>query len=145
VGCVNGNRPHAATQPAVHSEVAREFWPDGQFRVEREVVRKPDGTLVNHGAYVSWFLSGKKEYEASYLDGQIDGVERQWHDNGQLRSEQHYAHGLRHGPRYDWDSQGRLRKEEHYTDDLPDGQWTIWEDDGRIKWQGAFERGKPVR
>jgi YD repeat-containing protein len=129
----------------VRTEVVREFWPDGQLRVEREVVRRPDGTLVNHGAYTSWLADGQKEYEGSYVRGQTDGVEYQWHDNGQLRSEQHYALGLRQGPRYDWDAQGRLRKEEHYADDLPDGQWTIWEGDGRIKWQGAFERGEPVR
>ena len=133
-------RPHQASA----TELIEEFWPDGQPRLRRHVLRKPDGTLLDHGTFTRWYQNGAKEYEAEYLQGQLHGIETAWHANGQKRSEQHYDHGLRHGVRRNWDEQGRLRAEEHYLKDRPHGTWTIWKGDGSIKWQARFQHGQPV-
>ena len=143
-GCTYGNRP-APMDPQVEKvDIVETHWPNGKLRVRKEVIRAPEGTLVDHGLYTQWYTNGRKEYEAVFVRGKVHGVETQWHRNGQKRTEQHYDHGLRHGPRYCWDQDGKKRKEEHYVKDQPDGTWTIWDKNGRIKWQGAFDKGVPL-
>ena len=142
-GC---RQPARATsvQPAPGKvEVVEEYWPNGKLRVRREVLRQPDGTLVDHGTYTCWFDHGGKEYEAVFLHGQVNGVATRWHRNGVKASEQYYANGKRDGPRYSWDENGVMRKEEHFVGDLPDGTWITWDDKGKIKAQQKFERGVP--
>jgi len=132
------------TSPS-NTEVVTEYWPDGQLKLRKQVSRRDDNTVVNHGLYECWHNSGKPRYRATYVDGKLDGVETAWHQNGQKRTEQHYQHGLRNGPRYSWDEQGRLRKEENYQDDKPHGTWTIWKEDGTIKWRAEYDSGRPRR
>ena len=143
-GCQPGATRVSAARPAEDVEVVEQFWPNGTLRLRKHVLRMPDGTLVEHGTYTQWHVSGEKEYEATYIRGALHGVETAWHKNGRQRTEQHYVHGQRHGPRYDWDPEGRKRKEEHYFDDRPHGTWTVWKPDGQIKWQGRFEHGPPL-
>ena len=147
-GCRPGVRTAPLDQPADQAEepqeIVEEFWPDGKPRLHRQVLRSPDGGLVNDGTYTRWYDNGRKEYEAVYVRGQLHGVETSWHRNGQKRTEQHYDHGVRHGVRHDWDEQGRLRREEHYVKDRPHGTWTIWKPDGTVKWQARFDHGKPL-
>jgi hypothetical protein len=133
--------PGPATRPA---NVDEERWPNGVLRLQREVLRQPDGTLVNHGTFTTWYDNGQKEYEGTYVRGQLDGLARSWHRNGQQWTEEHYAAGQRAGVRYAWDEKGVLRKEEHYVDDKPDGTWTVWDEKGKIKAQQHFNRGAPL-
>jgi antitoxin component YwqK of YwqJK toxin-antitoxin module len=145
-GCRQPERVAAvqsAPQKNAAVEVVEEYWPNGKLRVRHEVRRQPDSTLVDHGAYTSWFDNGGKEYEAAFVNGKVNGVATRWHRNGVKASEQAYVLGQRHGPRFVWDENGRLRKEEHFVDDLPDGTWTTWNDEGQIKAQQKFERGAP--
>jgi hypothetical protein len=147
VGCASGERGTRSSgsleDPAESVEVVEEYWPDGRLRLRKEVLRCTDGMLINHGAYTRWHDNGNREYEATYVRGELHGVATAWHKNGQKWSEQRYDHGVRHGTRHTWDQSGRLRSEEHYVKDEPDGTWTIWKADGSIKWQGHFDHGKP--
>lgn len=149
-GCQAPAGPAVASAPAAgpersapELEVIEEFWPDGTLRLRREGYRTPDNDFVDHGRYTRWYDNGVREYDATYVRGQLDGVERQWHRNGRLRCEQEFVAGVRHGLRRVWDPEGRLRIEEHYAHGKPDGTWTIWAADGRIKWQGRFSGGVP--
>jgi hypothetical protein len=147
VGCTSADRdapaPRADAEPGPPVEVIEELWPDGQLRLRAETVLQPDGTRVNHGTYTRWHTNGNKEYEATYVHGEIDGVAFAWHKNGQLWTEEHYQRGIRHGIRRNWDENGRLRGEESYFDGKPHGTWTIWKGDGSVKWHGHFEHGRP--
>jgi len=125
------------------ADVIEEYWPDRRIRMRKEVVLAPDGTVINHGNHVEWHPNGFKRYEATYVDGKLEGVETQWHENGRMMTQQGFEGGLRHGPRSDWDPKGRKRKEEHFDHDVPHGTWTIWDKDGRIKWQCEFDHGTP--
>jgi len=137
--------PASAPAPQVEArvQVIEQYWANGQLKVRREVLRRPDGSLVDHGSFIEWYDNGQKRYEAAYEHGRLHGVETQWHRNGQKSTEQHYRHGLRHGPRYVWDENGTKRKEEHFCDDRPCGAWTVWDKDGRIKMQMDLERAEP--
>jgi hypothetical protein len=128
--------------PAGTPEVIEEAWPSGQPKLRKELVRRPDGTPVAHGAWVEWYDGGPMQYQATYVDGKIDGVERTWHPNSQLATEVHFRHGQREGLRRTWDQQGRLRKEENWSADKPHGVWTVWEPDGKIFAQQEYDHGQ---
>jgi antitoxin component YwqK of YwqJK toxin-antitoxin module len=143
-----GCRPAAptiqATQPVVEPEVLWEYWPDGTPKTYKEVARGPNGAPVENGRSTTWFQSGLKQYEATYINGKIHGLATAWHPNGCVWTTEEYADGLRHGTRTAWDQDGHRVQEEHYYNDLPDGTWTIWKTDGEIKWQARFDKGTPL-
>ena len=142
-GCQQPAR-EARPQSAVGKpEVVEEYWPNGLFRLHKEVLRRPNGTTVDDGAYTAWYDNGQMEYRSSFVRGKPDGVMLRYHRNGQTGVEQHFVAGVRQGPRFTWDENGLLRKEEHFVDDKPDGTWTTWDDKGKIKAQQHFERGVP--
>jgi hypothetical protein len=151
-GCQAGNERASSSSatriaaPAAPANVrtAQEYWPDGNLRLRKDVLDRPDGTAVNHGTYTRWYPSGQKEYEATFDHGRKHGRTINWHKNGQVWMEQYYQHGQRHGPGITWDADGNNRKEENHRHGRPHGTWTVWAKDGTIKWQGYFERGEPV-
>ena len=124
-------------------DVVEQYWPEGQLQLRKQVLRKPDGTLVNHGTYTRWYNNGRKEYEAFLVRGKKHGTTTRWHKNGRKWSEQHYVNGQKHGASYIWDENGVKRKEEHHFHGRPHGTWTTWDGKGKIKWQGSFDRGVP--
>jgi antitoxin component YwqK of YwqJK toxin-antitoxin module len=144
VGCRSVAPSMQVTQPAGRAEVIKESWPDGTPKLCKQVVREPDGSLVLNGRYTTWYESGVKQYEATYVNGKLDGTATAWHPNGRIWTTEEYANGLRHGTRTAWDQEGHRVQEEHYYEDKPDGTWTIWEPDGAVKWQGSFDKGKPL-
>jgi hypothetical protein len=136
----------STTAPAAHanSEILEEHWPDGTLRLRREVIREPDGTIVNNGLYTRWHTNGQKEYEAHFVNGRKNGTTYRWHRNGQLWMEENYDHGKKEGASTTWDDKGRKRKIERYTAGKPDGVWTVWDADGEVEWQTEFDHGRPV-
>ncbi len=142
-GCHSSNKTAPARPPAAKTEVLEDSWPNGKLRLRHEVLHQPDGTVVDHGTYATWFDNGMREYEGSYVQGRLEGLATRWHRNGVKESEQYYAQGVRNGPRFMWDENGLLRKEEHFVDDKPDGVWTTWDDKGRIKAQQRYDQGVP--
>lgn len=128
-------------KPDPETRVIEEDWPDGSLKLRRNVIDAPDGSLIDHGTYTKWHTNGQKAYEATYVNGKLQGVETSWHKNGERCAEAHYDHGLRQGTLRSWDMQGRLRKEENYASDKPHGTWTIWTADGKVEWQARFDHG----
>jgi hypothetical protein len=141
--CEVGCQGPQASATTCKTEVIETHWPNGRLRRHREVIRKPDGTLVDQGRQTTWHDNGNKAFEAVYVDGKIEGVELNWHKNGQMRTKAHFEHGIREGSRYTWDEEGHLRKEEHYCHGKPHGTWTIWKKDGSLKWQATYDHGIP--
>lgn len=143
-GCRVGDRSVSAKSSAEEVvETVEDYWPDGTVRLRRQVLRSPDGTLINHGSYTRWYDNGAKEYEAVFVRGAKHGIATLWHKNGRKWTEGHYVHGQRHGGRYVWDENGLKRKEEHYADGKPHGTWTVWDKHGKIKWRGGYDHGVP--
>ncbi len=146
-GCVQGNReapPDSRGEgPAENVELVAEYWPNGQLRLRKQVLRDADGTLIDHGSYTRWHDNGQTEYEAVFVHGQKHGLVTRWHQNGRTWMEERYEHGKKHGATFVWDEAGRKRKEENYFNGKPHGTWTVWDAGGRIKWQGSFEHGMP--
>jgi len=135
----------AQAEPAEDSpEVVETYWPNGEPRLRKEVIRTAGGEVVNHGSYTRWFPTGQLEYQAVFVHGGKDGVVTSWHRNGRKWMEEHYLDGKRHGTTVTWDDQGRKRKEESHLNGRPHGTWTVWDSKGRVKHRSHFDNGTPV-
>ena len=158
VGCICGGRCGGQTQaqrdvavaapadttPDEATRTVEEYWPNGALRERRTVIDGPDGAEVLHGPFTRWYRNGAMEYEATFVRGRMEGVERRWHDNAVLATEQHYLGGERHGVGRRWDNKGNLRQEENHFHGQPDGTWTVWTASGKLKAQSKFDKGRVV-
>jgi antitoxin component YwqK of YwqJK toxin-antitoxin module len=142
-GCTQANRPVSTDQSGENTRIVEQYWPNGKLQLRRQVLTDPDGVLIDHGTYTRWHDNGRKEYEATFVRGQLDGLEITWHKNGRKWTETQYVQGRKHGPRFVWNDGGVKIKEEHYHNGQPHGVWTVWKSDGKIKAQQTFEHGTP--
>jgi antitoxin component YwqK of YwqJK toxin-antitoxin module len=142
-GCSHTAPQPSADAPPDKTQTVEQYWPNGGLQLRREVLRAADGTLIDHGTYTRWHNNGRKEYEATFVQGKIHGVETTWHKNGQAWTETHYVDGQKHGARCIWNADGVKIKEEHYHDGKPHGTWTVWNNSGKIKAQQTYEHGQP--
>jgi len=134
--------PTLGQMPAGNVETIEEYWPNGQLRLRKQVLRLEDGAVVDHGTFERWHDNGKKEYEAVFVRGKKDGTTIRYHKNGRKATEQEYSDGRRHGRSVTWNDSGAMVKEEHWANGKPHGTWTIWED-GEVKWSHTYDHGKP--
>jgi antitoxin component YwqK of YwqJK toxin-antitoxin module len=93
------------------------------------------------GPWSAWHSNGQLSLQATFLDGELDGLAREWHPNGRRASEVTFKQGARHGPRLEWFDNGSSKIEANYTQGKPDGLWTTWFRDGGLKERGTFREG----
>ena len=81
------------------SEAGDTSWPNS-VRGDKVCYQKelPDGRIVNQGAFVQYFPSGKKFLEGSFKDGEKDGYWTQYNESGKKVVEKYYDNGLEKSP-----------------------------------------------
>jgi antitoxin component YwqK of YwqJK toxin-antitoxin module len=82
--------------------------------------------------------------QATFKDGDIDGVWRIYDSKQQKISEWHYREGRRHGPLTWWYPGGRKMREVQYRDGEIDGQWTEWSPDGKVLVDESYQLGRKL-
>ncbi|MEE8386221.1 MAG: hypothetical protein V3S01_09905 [Dehalococcoidia bacterium] len=142
-GCTDQARKTSLDGSAEGAQIVEQHWPGGRLRLRKEVLRNPDGTVVDHGRYTRWHENGAKEYETTFVRGKKHGTATRWHMNGRKWIEEHYLNGKRHGAGCSWDASGRKRKEEHHLNGRPHGTWTVWNAAGKVKSRQHFDAGTP--
>jgi len=128
--------------PVEDVETVEEYWPNGQLRLRKQLLRLEDGTVVEHGTFERWHDNGKKEYEAVFVQGRKEGTTIRYHKNGRKATEQEYSNGKRHGHSTTWNDSGARVKQEQWENGEPHGTWTIW-DGGKVKWSHTYDHGSP--
>jgi antitoxin component YwqK of YwqJK toxin-antitoxin module len=128
--------------PVEDVETVEEYWPNGQLRLRKQLLRLEDGTVVEHGTFERWHDNGKKEYEAVFVQGRKEGTTIRYHKNGRKATEQEYSNGKRHGHSITWNDSGAMVKQEQWENGEPHGTWTIW-DGGEVKWSHTYDHGTP--
>jgi antitoxin component YwqK of YwqJK toxin-antitoxin module len=142
-GCGRHAGPVSVAPSASHVEVVEEYWPNGGLKLRKHVLRREDGTRVDHGSFERWHTNGIKEYEVVFVLGEKDGTEFRYHRNGRVWTRCEYRDGKRNGSSITWDDSGAMVKQEEWADGQPHGTWIVWED-GSVKWSNTFEHGDPA-
>ncbi|MCA9234186.1 MAG: toxin-antitoxin system YwqK family antitoxin [Planctomycetales bacterium] len=126
------DEPRPEPPPKVMGKITiPEKYEDGSVRVEREVLRMSDDTLVNDGKFVEYYRDGQKFAEGTFKEGVHNGQWTFWHPNGQVCKVVNFVDGQADG---EWDvlgPEGELRAHKSYKDGKRDGTWIIYHADGK--------------
>ena len=87
-----------------------------------------------HGAYHTWYKSGKREIEDNYRFGQRQGTQYRWWENGNPMFETNWQEGKRHGKFINWYENGQKEWEGEYSHGEPIGIHTFWNTDGSCRY-----------
>lgn len=103
------------------------YYTAGSNRPERTVIR-----LGGNALRIQDFNPGNGSFlrEWTEMNGQPDGMVKEWYAEGKPRSEEEYRTGRLDGPRRTWDESGRLTAEERYRNGTRDGKAKKWHYEG---------------
>jgi antitoxin component YwqK of YwqJK toxin-antitoxin module len=145
-----------------YSGYSEEYYDNGNLR--QEAFYKW-GQL--HGHFIEYYITGDRESEGEYIDGNRDGIwyhneentsthseatfknDRYhgsvivWFDNG-TREEVTFENGIMHGPYKSFYPNGAQEEESRYVDGDIHGLVTKWDEKGKKIYSGEYEKGKPV-
>lgn len=88
-------------------ETRREYHTNGILKCRWQIYAKPDGGMVRHGLYESWFPDGSRESKGNFENGLLQGTWNEWWPDGFLRTTGEYISGEKHGL---WVSYGHAGK-----------------------------------
>ncbi|MBN1130472.1 MAG: hypothetical protein JXA71_15875 [Chitinispirillaceae bacterium] len=117
-------------------------YPDGTIR-ERYFTKITDsGTVVKEGMYRSFYKTGNRKIEISYMNGKKDGSISSWYKNGRIRSIISYKNGRLNGPAKWYHANGEPAIIGYYDDN---GQreylWQLYHNTGEKCAQISYRNG----
>ncbi|WP_400193524.1 tetratricopeptide repeat protein [Hymenobacter sp. B81] len=101
---------------------------------------------LRHGAFTSYFISGKEQETGTYTRGKRTGPWREYHANGKPHIEQSFDEaGLLHGTYREFDADGVLFNEVSYDHNRV-RKYQYFDKSGKVREQGTAGKGDtPVR
>ena len=102
----------------------------------------PETKELYSGEVFSLHIGGKKEFEGSYKDGKLDGLQTRWYKNGQKESERTYKDGKIDGLWTRWYSNGQKEIEGTLKDGEHDGLLTYWDQNGQKRKEETYKDGE---
>ena len=135
----NASKPAAAeTQVAIsaagnsEAEMVTERYPDGNAKVQRQVILDPAGNYVNHGTYVEHDSHGKIVKSGEYRNGRLHGKWIRHFEEGRGRLFSGSLEGQFLGP---------FVAEAGFVDGQLHGSWIIKSQSGAKIIEWSFDRG----
>lgn len=124
-----------------------EKYPNDQTRIRYSGWVSKDG-FVLHGKEEWFYEDGKKQYEASFNNGAIEGMETYWNRDGSIKwTKDHTPYGTTVWTNY-WPNDAK-KSQSTWWGLSANGPATSWDKDGKISQQINFENGRvannPVR
>ncbi len=116
--------------PVQTPELRRELWPNGEVKLEVEVLVDPSGDEIRQGRFRSWSESGVLLSEGKFEQDQETGRWKLHHEDGALAAEGSYSKGQRTGPWESFHPEGTRESKGKYVKGVRDGAWSFWRADG---------------
>ena len=96
------------------------------------------------GTVYAYWENGQKKHEATYKDGQLDGLETRYYENGQKEFETTYKDGKEDGPQTQYYENGQKMREGTNKDGEKDGLETWWYENGQKMGERNYKDGQKV-
>ena len=103
--------------------------------------RKVSEALSHVYTEISYYPNGQQEYVTEYLNGKLDGMNRNWSEDGYLISESEYSHGKLHGIWKKYYENGNTRYKAHYFHGQKHGEEIWYYENGHVKSEQSFHYG----
>ncbi len=119
---------------------------------ERTVTRQ-DGTLLQKENYkrghligprISFYPSGSKESEETFVDGKLHGERLLFFPSGELWYRENYNHGRLDGERIGYFASGKVRLEEFYAEGVLEGPRRVYAENGELLTSEEYHWGSLV-
>ncbi len=92
--------------------------------------------------YQTWFPNGQPSQEALYVNGELDGVVKEWYEDGTLAFSGSFKQGNKEGKFLDFFPDGSLKSEKNFKNSLVDGDQKEWFLNGKKQLEATFNEGK---
>lgn len=112
-------------------------YPNGKKQMEVQI---KDGRV--HGKVKEWGRSGKKVFEAEYVNGVQVGKEEQWYSDGFNKILVYYENGKPHGTCTEWHQTGGKKSLGEYVNGKEEGEHNWWFATGKKDQTVNFRQGK---
>ena len=107
-------------------------------------LRNKTSNLPKKDVERSYYPNGNLEYEAEFVNGNLDGTSRVWSEDGTLYSKSEYSNGKPHGAWIIFHSNGTMMHEVQYEYGQKHGVEKWYYKNGQLKSEQEFSYGKPV-
>ena len=116
-----------ADAPALKIETIEEYWPTGNLKTSKQVIRDEEGNLMLHGVTTQWWTNGRKKSEMGFLHGVPHGPRRAWYQDGKKWSDGAHTNGRSTGTWTVWSPTGVKQQRWTYDDNgAYHGLFTVW-------------------
>jgi uncharacterized protein len=96
---------------------------------------------MKEGSLKRFYFNGNLEYEANYINDQLDGIEKNYTKKGLIVTETMYKKGIKDGPYRSWHENGVQFTIGAYKNDLQNGKWEFYDERGFLMGEATFNMG----
>lgn len=94
------------------------------------------------GAFIDYFMNGKKQGEGTLKAGLVDGKRTVYYLNGNKRYFYSYTNGIKDGASEEYFINGKLKQKGSFVNEKETGLWQVFYSTGKIKRQSSFVNNK---
>lgn len=109
----------------------------------------PDGNLLPYKKLesgdmkvVCYFANGKKSFEATYTNGELNGKRVMYNSNGKVSLEDNFVYGTANGPDKEYYANGNLKSVQNYVYGFETGVSKEYYENGNIRSESTYVNGK---
>lgn len=117
-----------------------EKYPNGQQRISSSGWISKNGFVLN--GKENWFYeNGKKQYEANFYNGALEGMETYWNSDGSIKwTKEHTPYGITIWTNY-WPG-GKKKSQSTWWGLIAEGPAISWDKNGKVLHELSFENGR---
>jgi uncharacterized protein len=103
---------------------------------------KPMELAAGDTKLTCYFQNGKKSFEATYTNGDLNGKRVIYNSNGKIMDESEFYYGFHHGPSKEYYSNGNVKLVENYYYSSLDGKTESYYENGKKRFEKSFKKGQ---
>ena len=118
------------------------YYSNKQTKEQWTEIKDTTGSYVRHGAYLSWYESGRQRTAGEYRHGRETGLWTTKYESGLLMEWHEYQDGDLHGLSVSYYPNRYKKHEGRYVRGEREGQWRSWHENGMLKEEGTYHNGE---
>jgi len=115
------------------------YYENSAGKIQEESEYKDD---VKNGASNYYTITGDLIAEYTYVNGQLQGVQKTYYAGKKLSGEQEFKDNLENGFSKEYYENGNLKSEGIYDKGILNGVWKDYDEEGKLKFQGNYVNGE---
>ena len=144
VGC-GGSEKEPEKEPInINELVFKDRKGNTDSRSRSRIYYTKDTNIPYSGKAFRLYENGQKWQEATFKDGELDGLFTAWHENGQKETEGNYKNGEKDGKWTGWYGNGQKELAVTIKDGKEDGKATKWYKNGQMREETTFKDGSLI-